>query len=156
MSEASETQPNLLDGSIRHIKGTVQGAAARKYLSYCYLKPRHVPITLRDLDPDRMYLMREYPRWSSRPCNTAPKCTELADYVIKVIQNGRDTLVQFIMMPNKYCLAKWHVTVFEMQVSGFFFMGESEHFALLDAVFGNKAERLRAFGHSMKLEKAKS
>ena len=52
---------------MRWVRGTVQGAAARKHPEYMYLKPILVPLDIFQLDPERLRASDEYPRSVNPP-----------------------------------------------------------------------------------------
>lgn len=95
--------------------GTVQGAAARKYAGFTYLKPVLAHVDIWQLDPDRLHPAHEYPRSSSRPNQSNIRALELADYMVEVGDAGSDgmSLVQVWMQPNEYTKANEPLLVWE-------------------------------------------
>jgi hypothetical protein len=104
------------------LKGTVQGAAACKYLSYTYRKPILPPMDMRILDPGRWHPALEYPRdvakVNQEPCLHL-QCTELADYMVRVgeTDNTGAVLVEVWMMPNEHTAAREQRLVLQFQVA---------------------------------------
>lgn len=99
--------------------GTVQGAAAREYPEYRYLKPILVPLDIFQLDPERLRASDEYPRSVNRPSLPVLRAKELADYSVSV--GPKDSagmhLVRVTLEPNEHTAARKPKDVFEVWVS---------------------------------------
>lgn len=101
------------------LSGTVQGAAARKYAGFTYLKPVLARVDIWQLDPDRLYPTHVYPRFPRPPSQPNTKIVELADYMVDVGDeriNGMST-VQVWMMPNEYPEKKKPLFAYELAVA---------------------------------------
>lgn len=103
-------------------KGTVQGAAARKYPGHTYRKPILPPMDVRILDPGRWYPALEFPRdivkVNQEPCLHL-QSTELADYMVRVgeTDNTGAVLVEVWMMPNDHTAAREQRLALRFQVT---------------------------------------
>ena len=100
-------------------KGTVQGAAARKYAGYTYLKPVMARVDIWQLDPERLHPEHEYPRSLNPPSRPDMQIRELADYAVRVGAAGNYGMspMQVWVLPNEYTAATEPLLVFEFQVA---------------------------------------
>lgn len=101
------------------MKGTVQGAAARKYAGYTYRKPVMARVDIWNCDPERLHPAHEYPRSVKRPSQPNMQTIELADYSVRIGAAGDDGMspVQVWVLPNEYTAATKPLLVFEFQVA---------------------------------------
>lgn len=100
-------------------KGTVQGAAARKYAGYTYRKPVMARVDIWQLDPERLHPAHEYSRSVNPPSLPNMQTLELADYSVRVGAAGDDGMspVQVWMLPNEYTAAAEPLLVFDFKVA---------------------------------------
>jgi hypothetical protein len=87
-------------------RGTVQGDAALKYVGFRYRKAVPPPpiSCIWDIDPDRVYADREYPRFTGIH-QSRMKVIDVADYEIRTFREpqGLTTMRGEVwMMPNRY------------------------------------------------------
>lgn len=104
---------------MRWVSGTVQGAAARKYPEYLYLKPILVPLDIFQLDPERLRASDEYPRSVNPPSLPALPAKELADYCVTAGPEDAagQCKVQVVLLPNEHTCAKKPKIIFQAWVS---------------------------------------
>lgn len=100
-------------------RGTVQGAAARKYAGYTYRKPVMARVDIWQLDPERLHPAHEYPRSVNPPSQPNTQAVDLADYVVRLGASGNDGMspVQVWMQPNEYTAARKPLLVCEFKAS---------------------------------------
>ena len=118
------------------VTGTVQGAAARRYPEYLYLKPVLVPLDIFQLDPERLRASDEYPRSVNPPSLQALPAKELADYC--VTSGPEDAIgmcnVQVLLMPNEHTWAKNPKRIFEIGVYRWGCFNSASEERLLDEI----------------------
>lgn len=104
---------------MRWVRGTVQGAAARKHPEYMYLKPILVPLDIFQLDPERLRASDEYPRSVNPPSLQALPAKELADYCVTAGPEDAagQCKVQVVLLPNEHTCAKKPKIIFQAWVS---------------------------------------
>lgn len=121
---------------MRLVSGTVQGAAARRYPEYLYLKPILVPLDIFQLDPERLRASDEYPRSVNPPSLQALPAKELVDFC--VIAGQEDAIgmcnVQVLLMPNEHTWAKKPTKIFEIGVSRLGCFSSASEERLLDEI----------------------
>lgn len=120
-------------------RGTVQGAAARRYAGFTYLKPVLAHVDIWQLDPERLHPAHEYPRSVNPPSQPNTQIVELADYLVRVGATGDNGMspVQVWMLPNKYTAAKTQLLVLEFKVAHALTLRHEYRDEALTRAFGN-------------------
>jgi hypothetical protein len=98
--------------------GKVTGAAARKYPGYCWREPVYRPLTLRDVDPNRLDPLHEYPRDTALYLpDTAT--VDLCAYEFRIGATELDGLAPatLTLLPGQYTQAKDKSVVWRARVS---------------------------------------
>ena len=100
-------------------RGTVQGAAARKYAGYTYRKPVMARVDIWQLEPERLHPAHEYQRSFTPPSSPNTQTIELADYSVRIGAASNDGMspVQVWVLPNEYTAATKPLLVCEFRVA---------------------------------------
>ena len=110
----------------RVYNGIISGEKAHNYPSHMYRTARIHPLTLRDLDPDRVYYDREYPRWSSGVSDGGGDIEEHVDYVVMIDDDAATfvTTVTLILCATANTSAKEDVVACRFTLNELGYIGD--------------------------------
>lgn len=100
--------------------GKIYGRAASKFPAYRYRRPITSKLRIRDMDPNRLNWMNEYPR-DKAIFIEACKFVEVADYEVRLdfggaMSTGR-AAASVILLPGKYTIARVPLIVLQADIS---------------------------------------
>ncbi len=100
-------------------KGHIEGNTTKRYPDFSYRVPIFAPISVRQLDPERLNYMDEYPRSVNPPEKLILREKTVIDFVVRIGKRRVDGLspVQVWLKPNKYTQSKAELMVFEYLVA---------------------------------------
>jgi hypothetical protein len=101
-----------------YARGSVQGAAARRFPDYCYRKPVMRPLSPHGIDPNRLCADSEFPR-DTAIYLPALEAVDLCDYEFTLGPTGHDGLAEatVYLVPNEYSQSKERRAVLSAKVS---------------------------------------